>query len=151
MLTTKQRLSQLATVFRHALMVCPKDNFSVYQRKRLRCFPKQCCDVASLLLAYHLRGQGFLKVERVFGRLGEESHVWLEVDGWIVDITADQFAGGDPVIVTPAKAESWHSQFCVAPPEPAAPLPAVVADYERAYAALKKWLDSSSTRSGTCS
>jgi hypothetical protein len=69
MLTTKQRLSQLATVFRHALMVCPKDNFSVYQRKRLRCFPKQCCDVASLLLAYHLRGQGFLKVERVFGRL----------------------------------------------------------------------------------
>jgi hypothetical protein len=125
------------------------DGFSNYQRKRLQSFPKQCCDVASLLLAYHLQAQGFLKVERVLGRLGEESHVWLVVDGWIVDITADQFAGDDSVIVTRTNTESWHCQFCVESQEPANPLPAVVADYERAYAAIKRWLDSSITRSGS--
>ncbi len=29
-----------------------------------------------------------------------KSHAWVECEGWIVDITADQF-GADPIIVTP--------------------------------------------------
>lgn len=46
----------------------------------------------------------------VWGMLGEQSHAWLEYDGLIIDITADQFDEvSEPIIVTSDR--SWHSQF----------------------------------------
>lgn len=39
-----------------------------------------------------------------------QSHAWLRVSGWIVDITADQFDdGGDVEFVT--QDEAWHQTF----------------------------------------
>jgi hypothetical protein len=47
------------------------------------------------------------------------SHAWLECDGLIADITADQFEDVDePVIVT--RDRSWHAQFVY--PEPRYPV-----------------------------
>ena len=48
----------------------------------------------------------------VSARRGERTHAWLERDGVIVDITADQFDDAKcSVIVTTD--DSWHRQFVV--------------------------------------
>jgi hypothetical protein len=78
--------------------------------------------MASKLLAKHLvEVEGITPVEGVANgrrklksadRDGpiEQSHFWLEVGGYIVDITADQFDESlDPVIVT--RDRTWHDQF----------------------------------------
>lgn len=147
----EDKLQQLATEFRRALLACPKDEFSGFQRRRLQNFPKQSCDVASLLLAYHLRDHGFQNIERVFGYLGNESHVWLEVDGWIVDVTADQFPGVyAAVIVARIQDDSWHAKIRVQSRAPAYSLPAVRAEYEKAYAALKRCMATGGTQPESC-
>ena len=85
----------------------------------LRRFPVGCCKPASLLLMQWLRDQeglqgivGVANAERVRSpKLNDESvHFWLEIDGWIVDITADQFGEGmDPVYVS--RDRTWHDTF----------------------------------------
>ena len=133
--STEQNLWKAATAFREALVACPKDKFSAFQRKHLANLPTEACDLASLLLAYFLRDRGFQKIERVFGYLNDKSHVWLEVDGFIVDITPSQFAGiDDPIIVTDSASHSWHSCFCVEGPGDAYPLEVVRTEYEISYA-----------------
>ena len=117
----KHKLYLLAEGFRHALSTCPKDQFSSFQKRHLENFPEQSCDVASLLLAYYLRDRGVPNVERVFGFWKTYTHAWLEIRGWIVDITADQFSGIDPIIAVSAKSQSWHSNFFVQIREPAYP------------------------------
>jgi hypothetical protein len=144
MRTTKRRLFELATTFRQALLDCPKDDFSDYQKKRLLNFPRQSCDVASMLLAHYLWDQGFQNVERVLGFLDpldfKSSHVWLETEGWIIDLTAHQFPGvRDSIIFAKAK-NSWHSKCDVQTRDPAH-LDQTWARSEKAYAAVKKWLD----------
>ena len=73
-------------------------------------FPRGCCGDTCYLLATHLEATGFGRfIYRVGWRDGC-SHAWLEQDGIIVDITADQFADGPgPVIVT--NDSDWHRQF----------------------------------------
>jgi len=138
----KTNLYELAKNFRCALLTCPRDKFSRFQRKCLLSFPKQACDVASLLLAYYLRDRGFQDIERVLGCLDSESHVWLEVDGWIVDITADQFPGvDDPVIVVEATRKSWHSNFIEQSRGRAYPLEKVRTAYEQAYTEIKNRIE----------
>lgn len=142
------RLAAVAARFREALVACPRGDFSRFQRCRLSTFPKQCCDVASLLLAYRLRDLGFQNIVRCFGHLHGDSHVWLEVDGTIVDITADQFPSvEDPVIVAETKRSPFHAQIELSSREAALSQPAVRAEYERAYAAIKSWLSERSTES----
>jgi hypothetical protein len=59
--------------------------------------------------------EGFGTAVYVCGERGasphNRSHAWLEVDGLIVDITADQFPEqkAEPVIVTIQSA--WHDEF----------------------------------------
>ena len=63
-----------------------------------------------MIMGTYLIKNGFANVEYVVGIDGEQSHAWLECDGVIVDITADQFGSEiDPVIVT--KDKSWHNNF----------------------------------------
>ncbi len=134
-------LFAVAVNFRDALIACPKQEFSEFLRCRLKIFPKQCCDVASLLLAYRLRDLGFQNIERCFGYLDGESHVWLQVNGWIIDITANQFPSvGDPVIVARIDHSPWHAKIRLQEREPAYSLPAVRGEYDRAYAWIKGWL-----------
>ena len=73
-------------------------------------FPTGSCGDCSMILGTYLITQGFENVEYVVGIDGEQSHAWMECEGIIVDITADQFGPNfDPVIVT--KDRTWHDQF----------------------------------------
>ncbi len=137
-----QKLFKLATNFRQALLQCPTNEFSAFLRKYLHEFPKQSCDVASLLLAYYLRDCGFKEIDRIFGYLNNESHVWLEISGWIIDITADQFleVNRDPVVVVHAMSK-WYSNFVVQSREVAYPLAKARPEYEQAYLDIKSWME----------
>jgi hypothetical protein len=135
------KLYDLAARFRSALEQCPGEGLSAYLEKRLARFPDQCCEIASLLLARFFRDQGFTQVACVQGVRDGTSHEWLEVDGFVVDITADQFADvDDPVIVSEVRELPWHSMFQVQRREPAFPRKAVRTEYDQAYAVLQRRL-----------
>lgn len=78
-------------------------------------FPTDCCDHTSNLMFLHLDRclGGHHSIDLIRGEVqtgGEDTtpptkHVWVEVDGFTVDITADQF-GQEPVIVLPFS--PWH-------------------------------------------
>lgn len=90
-------LGELARRFRSALETCDRTRLPV----GLQGFPSGACGDASLLLAKYLQENGQGKSEYVSGNDGGQTHAWLELDGVIIDITADQFnRSNDPVIVT---------------------------------------------------
>ncbi len=64
-------------------------------------FPMGSCGDASLLLGKYLDEMGLGQFYYVSGHLERQSHAWLEKDGVIIDITADQFTEiNDEVVVT---------------------------------------------------
>jgi hypothetical protein len=78
--------------------------------ERLFTYPKGSCGDTAMLMGTYLIKCGFERVEYVVGIDGEHSHAWLECDGFIVDLTADQFGCEiDRVIVT--RNRSWHDDF----------------------------------------
>ena len=59
-------------------------------------FPINACKQASLLCCYHLQKLGFDKpLKCIFGiskkRVDDVGHWWIETEGKIIDLTADQF------------------------------------------------------------
>jgi hypothetical protein len=79
----------------------------------LQYFPKGACGDTSRLLAQYLRECGLGESTLVTGwrvRAGMrcQSHAWLERDGVIVDLTADQF-DQPPIIVT--RSSTWHGSW----------------------------------------
>lgn len=104
------KLHELAAAFRVGLEAVPlKERYLTLQR-----FPKGSCGDASLLLADYLRGHGFPDVSYVLGKRGSyedrHNHAWLVGSGFIVDITADQFAEiSEPVMV--CRASKFHDSF----------------------------------------
>lgn len=66
-------------------------------------FPKGCCGNVSHILGCFLISQGYKNVRYVAGERTVNDqyqiHAWLEWDGWIIDITADQFADGSSVLL----------------------------------------------------
>ena len=105
---SEKRLKELATKFRAALSACNKNSLFI----TLRNFPNGSCGDASYLLARYFVQKGCGQFDYVLGqrKIDLHSHAWLEQDGIIVDITADQFK--DPnaeVLVTSDR--SWHQQF----------------------------------------
>lgn len=92
--------------FRDAIEACHRDLDPVVFSR----FPRGCCgDVAQLLAAY-LRDRGHGAFTYVCGSRPDGgdilTHAWLEGDGFIIDITGDQFAEGAAVRVTPDR--DWH-------------------------------------------
>ena len=83
-----------------------------YLRSGLRSFPRGACGDASRLLGIYLESLGLGKWTYVQGQAGGQrfaTHAWVEQDGLIVDITADQFDDvAEPVIVT--RDRSWHDR-----------------------------------------
>lgn len=72
-------------------------------------FPRGACGVTCDVLATVLEHRFATRPLWVGARFADDtdaSHAWLEVGGFIVDITADQF-GKEPVIV--AKRSDWHA------------------------------------------
>jgi len=76
-------------------------------------FPCGSCDPASQVMGRFLHETLRIEVttvhgERDFPNRRNCTHRWLECDGLIVDVTADQF-GQEPVIVT--RNSPWHMGF----------------------------------------
>jgi hypothetical protein len=83
-------------------------------------FPKGWCQDTSRVLGNLLQGLGEVGFKLVTGERPANSgrtHVWLERDGVIVDITADQFTGeiSERVMVTTDR--SWHDTWYLRPKE----------------------------------
>ncbi|MBD9638475.1 hypothetical protein IB277_19415 [Ensifer sp. ENS07] len=102
-------LAKAAGAFRAALENTPRAALPV----TLQEFPNGACGDATLLLGTYLKTLGFGTFDYVLGR-GEDngetySHAWLRQGNIIIDITADQFPGQEPLIVTGAS--PWHDGF----------------------------------------
>jgi hypothetical protein len=102
----QEKLHVIGKRIREIIEVTPQNKRTSWMMK----FPAGACGDCSLIVGTYLIKNGFENVEYVVGVDGDQSHAWLECDGFIVDITADQFGNGiNPVIVT--KDKSWHSKF----------------------------------------
>jgi hypothetical protein len=111
---------------------------------RTRCyaspFPTGWCQDTSRVLGRLLQdlgedgfklvfGKRHAVIDTATGRCSEPTHVWLERDGVIVDITADQFSKeiSDPVLVITDR--SWHDTW---PEQQECDLEEVNGNFERA-------------------
>lgn len=77
-------------------------------------FPRECCEYASLVLAWFLYEEHQCTViDVVTGGLKEDmeqKHIWLRLEGKNIDITADQFDASLPqVLIT--QAGGWHDRY----------------------------------------
>lgn len=104
----KQKLFDLSYQFRSSIEQMGIEKFP--QSLFFERFPQGCCGDTSDLLAKYLTEHN-IYAEYVWGINSKgQSHGWLEYQGWIVDITADQFNEiQQSVLVTTDKA--WHSKF----------------------------------------
>jgi hypothetical protein len=79
-------------------------------------FPVGACGDAVPLLGTYLAEQGFgtfmyaLGLRACDGINREHSHAWLEADGIIIDITADQFPEVHRKVIVTTRSD-WHETF----------------------------------------
>ena len=92
---SQRELAVVVAEFRSALKGLVDDGhwFGVSITKE---FPHASCDDSSLLLAAYLSDQGYPGAMRVNGKSGGKkgelsSHVWLDLNGTLIDITGSQF------------------------------------------------------------
>lgn len=103
----KQTLFELAFRFRLAIL---RSDPSTSTLVSLRDFPRGACADASLLLAKYLQVNKSGSSLFVLGERRRQRHAWLQLEEFIIDITADQFDDRDEgVMVT--RESSWHSSF----------------------------------------
>lgn len=79
-------------------------------------FPEASCDDSSLLLAAYLSDQGYPGALRVHGRNGGnkrelDSHVWLDLNGTLIDITGSQFEDYGQADIVIAQSDPFLSTF----------------------------------------
>jgi hypothetical protein len=99
-------LRRIATRIREIILATPPDK----RPERLATFPHGSCGDTAMIMGTYLIRKGHAKAEYVVGVDGQHSHAWLECDGIIIDITADQFEDEIvPVLVT--RDRTWHSLF----------------------------------------
>ena len=92
----------------------------------MRNFPSGSCGAASSLLGIYFLENGYTEVFRIidgeyhddesskgsfYGLEDEQSHAWLEVNGYYVDITGDQFLHRPPVDVSPKCEDYFYYCF----------------------------------------
>jgi hypothetical protein len=101
-----------ASRFRAAIKGCDRKRLTIGMQR----FPSGSCGDATPLLGTYFIEQGLGSFTYALGLrsngepYGHQSHAWLEADGVIVDITADQFSEIDQkVIVT--RHSDWHAAF----------------------------------------
>ncbi|WP_434599602.1 hypothetical protein [Streptomyces sp. A5-4] len=92
--------------FRHGIEAS-RDGWPDLVYLPFKSFPAGTCWPTTVLLADYFAQCGLGRWDQYRGaRTDRQTHAWLERDGVLVDITADQFPGRDPVIVT--RDRSWH-------------------------------------------
>jgi hypothetical protein len=102
-----EAITEAVRRFRTALERCHEELGLTF-----RSFPKDCCGDVSELLAAFLKDEGFGEFALVSGwRSGsDQSHAWLEKNGLIIDVTADQFEDGAGLVMINEDL-TWHAQF----------------------------------------
>ncbi len=98
-------LRKLATRFRGSIEAC-RARLPIW----LQDFPNGACLDASLLLGQYLKRTGVGNPTYVRGTKDRWTHAWLEMDGVIIDITADQLGDSSPAVMVTTDV-TWHSQF----------------------------------------
>ena len=104
----RDKLFEVARQFRATL--CPIARGSML-RGRNRSFPDGFCEEASLMLGRFLQEQFQLDPQLVRSKWFADRyyyHVWLLVDGYTVDITADQFGQEEVIVCT---VSDWHENL----------------------------------------
>lgn len=87
-------------------------------------FPRGACGDASLILGAYLVDEGFPDFVYITGERGSQdlgtwsSHAWLEADGLVADITADQFQDAPSKVIVAAPSP-WHRCFSIEERQPA--------------------------------
>jgi len=99
-------LKELCSQFRNAIIAYGIEKLPI----TFHGFPKGSCGDASLLLGKYIDEMGLGQFDYVCGELGWQSHAWLEKNGIIVDITADQFADVDEEIIV-TDSNDFHKRF----------------------------------------
>jgi hypothetical protein len=107
----EDKIRELAKKFRESILKCEKSELPL----SLSNFPTGSCSDASMLLGTYFKNNdinGFIQIK---GKRGEvdsfETHYWLEKDGILVDITADQFAGINEAVIVTGSNSKWHGTF----------------------------------------
>lgn len=102
-------ISKLATEFRNSIEQLEFEEYG--ESCWFSDFPRGCCGDTSDLFIKHLKQYG-VKSQYVWGMRGKQSHAWIEIDGLIIDLTADQFEEIKvPIMVT--FDQSMHSSFTI--------------------------------------
>lgn len=121
---TKEQLESEAYKFRQAIEKArAAGSFRPYDHRpeRMNNFPHDCCDdTADLFTHYlfHKFGIDSIRVDgeyfdKIYGHCG---HSWQETEGWIIDLTGDQFENDSSISVKAGpvyvgKMDGFHRQF----------------------------------------
>lgn len=106
--TLRDHLEQLATECRSLLEEAKP---RMRHLPNFEDFPNGSCGDASLVMAWYLREHGITEFIEYVSSQKTPSHAWLEVEGWLLDITADQRAWGNlPVWIMPAAQSPFHEK-----------------------------------------
>lgn len=111
-----EQIRKLASEFRKAIIKSNPRSLSI----GMQGFPAGACGPSSELLKHYFIENGYSKAEYFTGSRLEkgqynntvsQSHAWVQLGRFIIDITADQFSSeiSEPVIVE--KDSKWHKQF----------------------------------------
>ncbi|MFM5017902.1 hypothetical protein [Aeromonas veronii] len=90
-----EKLHELVLDFRRVMECLNPSDFDGTSLSASK-FPSACCDDSSQILAAYLTDNGFSGATLIRGEYGGnegelKSHVWLDLGGVKIDITADQF------------------------------------------------------------
>ena len=103
-------LTELATRFRKMIEDTDRSKLTIEFEE----FPVGSCGDTSVLLAQYLIDAGFDAPTYVSAELNvrgqSPGHAWLELDGIIIDITADGFDINAPEVIVEKNSE-WHEKF----------------------------------------
>jgi hypothetical protein len=100
-------IQDLVNRFRHALNKLDWGSMPISFRR----FPTATCGNISDILANYLQSKGVNDIKHVCGVLPDgQSHAWLVVDLYIIDITADQFPCVTQEVIF-SKSSDFHRKF----------------------------------------
>lgn len=106
-LLLKDEIFKHAQIFRDALENCK----SKLTHISFENFPRGSCGDTSVLLGTYLSEKGLGDFNYISGgkKIGKwSSHAWLEQNGLIIDITADQFEDQDLKVIV-VRNSNWHN------------------------------------------
>lgn len=103
-----ENVREYARRFRTAIENTPKKDLSI----GFFIFPKAACSDTSTLLGIALREANLGEFQFINGRSETHSHAWLELNGIVVDITADQFDAKLPSVYV-GELNEWYAQWSI--------------------------------------